>query len=353
MKDLKTFIIEAKLDPNAEDNKVIDYVISSFNEHFDKFIKGVKKIQDDWDCDINDIVRVNAMPYEKVKIESIKTLYDNLSKHNIKLPKAKVNDLSFGITVKYYADNDSIVEKSSSYASKNKDIDKLRDEFMWEGFEFNLNAKPNKVGMFIVGHSTSLRDRKWLNIGAGYNKLSEVKDVIDDYCYKCPLFENPSKIVSAKDIKSKIDKIKEMMANTKDDSKSSASETPITKLINKQSDVVKYIFNNVLNVSAMDVYWDKETTEFGKEFVELVSKWAKDVKSKDNLTVLSSKPSYWKDLTEVEIAKTTRKKVNDLMTDDSISADEWIEVSVNGDYLVIVSDMYDAGSDYFDIVIKK
>lgn len=353
MKSLVEYILEAKLDLNSEDNKVIDYVISSFNDHFDEFIKGVKKICDDWDCDINDIVTVKDIPYDKVKIDSIKTLHNNLSKYDIKLPKAKANDLSFNIAVKYYYDADNITSKSSSYALKDKDIDKLRDEFIFEGFEFTLKAKPNKLIMFIAGHDTGLRDNKWINIAAGYHKLDDVKDVIDNYCYKCPLFENPNKIVSVKTIKEKMDKLNELMSKVKLDDKPT-NETPIDKLINKESDVVKYIFNDILNISYMDVNWDeKETVEFGEEFIKLVSDWAKDVKSNNELTVYSSKPKYWEDLTDVSIKRMQKSKISNLLTKDSISCDEWVEVNTNSNYLVIVADMHDVGSDYFDLVIEK
>lgn len=352
MKNLKEYILEAKLDPNNEDNKVIDYVITSFNDHFDEFIKGVKKIQNDWDCDINDIVKVYKMPYDKVKMESIKTLYSNLSKYNINIPKAKSNDLSFEIEVNYYIDKENITGKASDYILQNKEIDKIRDEYIYDGYEFNLNAIPNKIRMFIVNSTNNgKRNKKWISETTSNNVLDDIKDAVDNFCYKSPLFEDPNKITSAKDVKSKINKIKELMNNTK--LEKHTHEIPITKLINKQSDVVKYIFNDILNVSAMDVYWDKETIKFGEEFVKLVSKWAKDIKSTNDLTVLSSKPKYWKDLTEVEITKTTRNKVNSLASEDTISSDEWIEVSTNGDYLVIVADMHDAGSDYFDMVIKK
>ena len=104
----------------------------------------------------------------------------------------------------------------------------------------------------------------------------------------------------------------------------------------------------------MDVNWDdKEIVDFGKEFIKLVSDWAKDVKSTNELTVYSSKPKYWEDFSDVSIKRMQKNKISNLLTKDSISCDEWVEVSTNGNYLVIVADMHDAGSDYFDLVIEK
>lgn len=348
MKDLRTFISEAKLDPNSEDNKAIDYIFTSFNDNFDKFIKGVKKIQEDWDCDINDIVKVRTMPAEKAKMESIKTLYKNLSDQGITLPKSKASELSFEIDVKFYYDPEKITYKAFDYILKDKKINELRDSYLTTGFGLKLRARPNQFQLFVIEHGTRLSDEKWVH------EVSDVKEAIDNFAYKCPLFENPNKIESAKKIQAKFDEMKELMSKYSEEDIHPKYEAPIAKDINKESEVVKYIFNDVLNISGMDIDWDKETIEFGKKFVELVSKWAKDVKSKDDLTIVSSKPSYWKELTKVDnIKKTTRSKVTGLLTDDSISNMDWVEVCVNGDNLVIVADTHDAGSDYFDMVIKK